>query len=1070
MNKIFKAICKSFKGKHPEGTVIHEVYVKGEFIKDAIKAAAAEITFWDPEHFDKYQAPKVSVIENGQDALEAYLLKKEQHGQAEITDDETTQQQTTNLFDEPSATVAEFAIAYPYAVRVAVALAKNEFLSSYSIINTEDNAVAVGFINSFNPKSFKEIDNAIVFAIGLAVDALNNTMSDILGSELESSVQMLKNYASDAESEFIDNYVEDIDLQSAKIAEAVVGTKKSTPSNKADDISIIADAVICHRDYKNCADPHEPEEFIGQVKANFKEILDEYGQLPGKQIAEHIKSLSEVRDLYNLGPCEEIAGFYITPQGNELSKAAQDALDKTIVASQEDADKDWPKGEPVGYDSSNEWQRLAFSILSKTNEESEPTPQQYKEIAAKLCGVFAEKGLDLMSGEFYSEVATQLITHAINADSVIATLFNLRELRGLISDIAENSTKEKNGLKPNHNTENEHECFIAEVLSRLQKDGANYLTGDQYEEAGEKLSIVLDEASQVHYEDGKAINCAGTLENIRNLYWNDISEASKVFLNVRSLRACIRENAELIKSDVSTSSDEIEIKSTHNKETGEDIMKIGENNFPYDSYEFHLDHLLRMNGAASLMGVGVFRRYAKALEKAYEHVDEKFKTGSEMASSVIKCFSVLGGNPEDKGIILDLLSDQEKLNERFELIKKTKGYIDPMAHLKAQLKEEQQVASDKPKQAKNKPETTQTEQNGLVSNGNATANNNNGNNLSSTGEAVKNAPNEKSGAPSVDSNPECDSGNNAGAPVLDSDESNGASVDIDNKVSELESQWSQDDQTKDNMRIWSQVHRTDRGITKQDHKGRKSIPIQYRVMKMTEVFGVYGFGWGYKILREWETEGAPIIINGENTGDREIIHHCEVELWVKIDGEKSEPATHYGDTKQYYYSNGYNGKPGYFVNDDEVHKKSLSDALGKAMTMFGVCADVYLGEHDDAHIDTLNHNMAEAAKKVRHLEEEEKIRTEVNEQVVEIIEEMQETTTKSGVNTLRAKALHAISGLPDISDEQKRKKSSVIQKLEVRYNERLQEIVAEQERKKQEKAEKAKQPDKEAAEPEKQEA
>ncbi|NMV21730.1 hypothetical protein HKB23_04860, partial [Vibrio parahaemolyticus] len=84
------------------------------------------------------------------------------------------------------------------------------------------------------------------------------------------------------------------------------------------------------------------------------------------------------------------------------------------------------------YDSSNEWQRLAFTILSKTNEAGEPTPQQYKEIAAKLCGVFAERGLELMSGEFYSEVATQLITNAINADSVISTLFNLRELRKLI--------------------------------------------------------------------------------------------------------------------------------------------------------------------------------------------------------------------------------------------------------------------------------------------------------------------------------------------------------------------------------------------------------------------------------------------------------------------------------------------------------------------------------------------------------------------------------------------------------------------------------------------------------------
>ncbi len=910
MSKVFKATCKSFKGQHPAGLVIHEVYVTDKFAKDAVEKAKIELKFWDPEHFDKYQAPKVvAVKENAETELETYLLKKENHGQEEINEQpgeaELPTNTTTNLFDEPSATVAEFAIAYPYVVRVAIALSKGSFLSSYSILNSEDNAVAVGFISSFNPRSFKEIDNAISFAIGNAIEAINKHMGNVfIDADLESSIKMLKNYSSDAESEFIDNYVDDIDLQSAIITEVVAEVEKLTTSNKTDEISIIADAVICHRDYKNCADPHEPEEFIGQVKSNFKEISDEYGELPGKSIAEHIQSMSSVRDLYNLGPCEEIAGLYITHQSNELSEAAKDALDKTIATSQENADKDWPKGEPLAYDSSNEWQRLAFTILSKTNEAGEPTPQQYKEIAAKLCGVFAERGLELMSGEFYSEVATQLITNAINADSVISTLFNLRELRKLISEITEspssNESESKHGLKPNHNTENEHECFIAEILSRLQTDGANFLTSEQFEEAGEKFNIILDEANKTY---GNEFDRVSTLENIRNIDWDNISEATKVFLNIRSLRACFRENVEVIKT-TETASNEV--------------------------------------------------------EKPEVATNEASSGNNEQ----------INGNSEPK--------QQESLPEE------AKQVVEPGNAVPA-------------------------------SNDDTVSDNGDGN-----GEAVK-------------------------------------QVDVD----ALESKWS----NNANMRIWAKVHKTDSEYTKRDHNGRNSISTQYRIMKMTEAFGPAGFGWGYKVLREWTTQGAPIVVNNEPTGMHEIIHHCEVEIWYKHQGQKSEPITHYGDTRQFYYSRGWQDKPGYFVNDDEVHKKSLSDALGKAMSMLGVCADVYLGEHDDAHIETLNHNLVEAAKKVRHLEEEEKIRKEVNEKVAAIVDEMQEEKTKVGVNTLRAKALHVISGLPDISDEQKRRKSSVIQQLQVRYNQRLNEVVEEQERKKQEKAAKAA-ANKEAAEKE----
>ncbi|EOD9553064.1 hypothetical protein ACJ7RV_002180 [Vibrio parahaemolyticus] len=1095
MSKIFKATCKSFKGQHPAGLVIHDVYVTDKFAKDAVEKAKEELKFWDPEHFDKYQAPKVvAVKENAETELETYLLKKENHGQEEINEQPGEAElptNTTNLFDEPSATVAEFAIAYPYVVRVAIALSKGSFLSSYSILNSEDNAVAVGFIGSFNPKSFKEIDNAIVFAISLAVDALNDTMADILGSELESSVQMLKNYASDAESEFIDNYVEDIDLQSAKITEAVAEVEKLTTSNKTDEISIIADAVICHRDYKNCADPHEPDEFIGQVKANFKEIFDEYGQLPGKQIAEHIKSLSEVRDLYNLGPCEEIAGFYITPQGNELSKAAKDALDKTVVASQENADKDWPKGEYVGYDSSNEWQRLAFSILSKTNEAGEPTPQQYKEMAAKLCGVFAEKGLELMSGEFYSEVATQLITHAINADSVFSTLLNLRELRALISEIVKTiKGKTEHGLKPNHDIENEYECFIADILSRLQTDGANYLTSAQYEEAGDKLKYVINEFVDWYdgerEHDGKVYMFIKdvTLENVRNSEFDDANECAKIFLNIRSLRARIRENVELIETAENASNDVekpevVSLKEMPNPHAFTEDTDTTIKTWPYlnllsldigDSLTAHIsigrsivDKSIQHN---SFIGVienrnGVFYAIKKSLDKP--------NVNNQLTNAVHGALSEL-----ERIIDCKFSSAKDAIHTlstwRANLVG-DQWFMQHSSSFKVKATTSEQVVNNEPKQtktlpdeSKSLPEQPNSQDDRPDSSGNTAANDSDNHNTKSAGKAVKNASHEKSNAPSVDSDLERGCGGTAGTPVLDSDEDNGSSVDI----SELDIPCVDLDESNSNMSIWNRAFKTDLAFTKRDtSSGLLSINPQYRGMKATEIFGSEGKGWGVNVIERWIEEGMPIFINGQPTGICESTQHIEIELWyIHPDDGHRYTITSFGETERFYWSHNY----GRLIKNTDCYKKSLTDATGKALSKLGICGDVYMGEYDDEHIDTLSHNVKEANKKVRQLEEEEKIRTEVNEQVAEIIEEMQETTTKSGVNTLRAKALHIVSGLPDISDEQKRKKSSVIQKLEVRYNERLQEIIAEQKRKKQEKTEKIKQPDKEVTETEKQEA
>ncbi|EGQ8054312.1 hypothetical protein HPX47_001672 [Vibrio alginolyticus] len=237
---------------------------------------------------------------------------------------------------------------------------------------------------------------------------------------------------------------------------------------------------------------------------------------------------------------------------------------------------------------------------------------------------------------------------------------------------------------------------------------------------------------------------------------------------------------------------------------------------------------------------------------------------------------------------------------------------------------------------------------------------------------------------------------------------------VDEKITQLESRWSKDERESANMRIWSQVHRTDREFTSKDHKGFTSINTQYRIMQMTKVFGVCGFDWGYEEIERWKEKGAQL-----SDGTFEEYVHMRIALWVKIDGVKSEPITHYGSTKSRYLTSGYGGKVQSIVQDEDPYKKAESDALGKAMSMLGVCADVYLGEHDDAHIQTLTSAEIESKEKLRHLEEEERIRKEVTEALKAIKHELETVTSKADVDALESKGAAKIIALPGISEKQK---------------------------------------------------
>ncbi|MEO9497676.1 MAG: hypothetical protein ABJG42_24595 [Vibrio splendidus] len=149
----------------------------------------------------------------------------------------------------------------------------------------------------------------------------------------------------------------------------------------------------------------------------------------------------------------------------------------------------------------------------------------------------------------------------------------------------------------------------------------------------------------------------------------------------------------------------------------------------------------------------------------------------------------------------------------------------------------------------------------------------------------------------------------------------------------------------DNLKIWSTNQKTDPSHVKDAQKGLSSIDAYYIFQQATKMFGPCGIGWGYEELREDYQSGEPIIDkSGEITGT--IINHViRIKLWYKWNGEKGE-INSIGSTK-YLSKNKYG-----MVSDEEAAKKSLTDAIKKALSMLGFSADVYMGMFEDANYRT----------------------------------------------------------------------------------------------------------------------
>lgn len=138
-----------------------------------------------------------------------------------------------------------------------------------------------------------------------------------------------------------------------------------------------------------------------------------------------------------------------------------------------------------------------------------------------------------------------------------------------------------------------------------------------------------------------------------------------------------------------------------------------------------------------------------------------------------------------------------------------------------------------------------------------------------------------------------------------------------------------------NLDLWNKVEKTDpkhtKAITGKSYQGTSPKP-HYLVHKATETFGPIGIGWGFIIVDERIEDGAG--------GER--MHIARVKVWYEWEGKRGE-VEHIGGTQ--FSGIRSSGKP---FTDEDAPKKSVTDALVKALSMIGFAGDIFMGRYDDS--------------------------------------------------------------------------------------------------------------------------
>jgi hypothetical protein len=109
-------------------------------------------------------------------------------------------------------------------------------------------------------------------------------------------------------------------------------------------------------------------------------------------------------------------------------------------------------------------------------------------------------------------------------------------------------------------------------------------------------------------------------------------------------------------------------------------------------------------------------------------------------------------------------------------------------------------------------------------------------------------------------------------------------------------------------------------------KGMSDIKPQWRIEKLTELFGPCGIGWRITDVEyNYFTQGTETVVN------------CRLKFQYKWDGEWSEAIPASGGSKIATQE-----RNGLYVSD-EAEKMAFTDALSVAGKMIGLASDIYMG-------------------------------------------------------------------------------------------------------------------------------
>lgn len=143
-----------------------------------------------------------------------------------------------------------------------------------------------------------------------------------------------------------------------------------------------------------------------------------------------------------------------------------------------------------------------------------------------------------------------------------------------------------------------------------------------------------------------------------------------------------------------------------------------------------------------------------------------------------------------------------------------------------------------------------------------------------------------------------------------------------------------------NMKLWDQVCKTDPSSTK-GFKGKggfsgTAVCAQSQRRRATEVFGIYGLGWGVQ-----EESYETILLDPADPHTGRLIY--KATFVFNYEGKEGRfPIV--SEIEMYTYSQKWKS---WAVNND-VYKKVRTDALTKGLSELGFNSDIFEGKYDDS--------------------------------------------------------------------------------------------------------------------------